>query len=155
MRGDNRINLSSDHLQIIKGKICPYCRKDSEYVDRAVVYGVSHGMIYLCRSCDAYVGVHKETDKALGRLANKELRFWKKEAHKYFDVIWKEKHEKRSQVYSYLAEHLKLPAEYCHIGMFSVDTCKKVVDWSKMILNDLRRLDLDFGIDVKRNHLER
>ena len=31
-------------------------------------------MIYICKPCDAYVGVHKGTDKALGRLANKELR---------------------------------------------------------------------------------
>ena len=29
----------------------------------------------------AYVGVHKGTDKPLGRLANAELRYWKKRAH--------------------------------------------------------------------------
>ena len=54
-----------------------------------------------------------------------------------------------------VANHLNIPVEYCHIGMFSVNTCIKVVDWSKMILNDLRRLDMDFGIDVKRQHYER
>jgi len=147
--------LNETQRAIMQGKICPYCKGKTQYVDSNVVYGISYGMIYLCKPCDAYCGVHKGTNNSLGRLANKELRHWKKEAHKYFDVIWKEGHEKRGGVYKHLANYLKLPVEYCHIGMFSVETCKKVVDWSKMILNDLRRLDMDFGVDVKRSHYER
>ena len=139
---------------MLQGKICPYCRGHTKYVNSRVIYGKSYGMIYLCKPCDAYVGVHKDTHHALGRVANAELRYWKKEAHKYFDVIWKEKHETRSNTYKHLAKHLNIPIQYCHIGMFSVETCKAVVEWSKMILNDLRRLDMDFGIDVKRKHLE-
>ncbi len=134
----------------------------AQNIARAIVaetngQGISpqNGDTYLCKPCDAYVGCHKESTKALGRLANKELRFWKKEAHKYFDIIWKEKHLTRKESYQHLSNHLKLPIYYTHIGMFSVDTCKKVVDWSKMILNDLRRLDMDFGVDVKRPHYER
>ena len=147
--------LTDRQLKIIKGKICPYCGSDTEYVDSSVIYGKSYGMIYLCKPCDAYCGVHKGTSDSLGRLANKELREWKKEAHKYFDMIWKEGHEKRGALYGHLSLILGIPPEYCHIGMFSVETCKRVVDWSKMILNDLRRLDMDFGIDVKRPHYER
>lgn len=147
--------LDETQTAIIQGKICPYCKGKTEYVDSSVIYGKSYGMIYLCSPCDAYCGVHWGTDKSLGRLANKELRKAKIEAHKYFDVIWKEGHEERGEVYKHLANHLKLPVEYCHIGMFSVKTCQKVVDWSKMILNDLRRLDMDFGQDVKRPHYER
>ena len=37
-------------------------------------YGVDYGMIYYCPQCGAYVGVHKGTDRAKGRLANAELR---------------------------------------------------------------------------------
>lgn len=148
--------MEKDKLdKIMSGKICPYCNNITEYVDSSIIYGKSYGMIYLCTPCNAYVGVHKNSDKALGRLANVELRYWKKEAHKYFDIIWKEKHEKRPALYKHLSRHLGLPSEYTHIGMFSIDTCKKVVDWSKMILNDLRRLDMDFGVDVKREHLNR
>lgn len=147
-------SLTETQIAIFQGKICPYCNNKTEYVDSSIIYGISYGMIYLCKPCDAYCGVHKGTNKSLGRLANKKLRYWKKEAHKYFDVIWKEKHEKRSELYKHLATHLDLPVEYCHIGMFSVNTCKKVIQWSKMILNDLRRLDIDFGIDVKREHLK-
>jgi len=142
-------------MPIMQGKTCPYCGSETEYIDSSFVYGKSFGMIYICKPCDAYCGTHKGTNIALGRLANKELRHWKKEAHKYFDVIWKEGHEKRREAYRQLAKHLNIPADYCHIGMFAVEDCKKVVDWSKMILNDLRRLDIDFGIEVKRLHYDR
>ena len=70
--------LDKFQTAIIHGKVCPYCRGKSEYVDSSVIYGKSYGMIYLCRTCDAYCGVHRSTDRALGRLANKELRFCKK-----------------------------------------------------------------------------
>lgn len=148
------MKLSKLQIDIITGKVCPYCKGKTEYVDSSCIYGKSFGMIYLCKPCDAYCGVHKGTNNSLGRLANKELRQWKKEAHKFFDLIWKEKHESRGEAYKQLAKHLNIPSEYCHIGMFSVKTCQEVVKWSKMILNDLRRLDMDFGIDVKRPHYE-
>lgn len=75
--------------ELLTGKICPYCGRSTEYVDSSVIYGRSYGMIYLCRDCRAYVGVHKGTDQALGRLANAELREAKKEAHFYFDQVAK------------------------------------------------------------------
>lgn len=68
---------------------CDYCGRRAEYVDSRIVYGMSRGKIYLCRNCMAYVGVHKGTDKPLGRLANAELRRWKKAAHHAFDPLWK------------------------------------------------------------------
>ena len=75
--------------QILTGLICPYCGGETAYIDSCRVYGRSYGMMYICRPCDAWVGVHKGTDKALGRLANKELREAKKEAHFWFDKIAK------------------------------------------------------------------
>jgi len=123
--------------EIMKGKVCPYCKGETEYVDSIKIYGVSYGMIYLCEPCNAYCGVHKGTDKALGRLANKELRYWKKEAHKFFDIIWKNEYLTRNQAYEYLAKHLNLPTEYCHIGMFSVKTCQEVVNWSKQMVEEI------------------
>ena len=82
--------LSSEELTN-KGLLCPYCLNLTEYVDSSIIYGKSYGMIYLCKRCDAYVGVHRGTAKSLGRLANKTLRHWKKEAHRYFDNIWMRK----------------------------------------------------------------
>lgn len=146
--------LNELQIDMIMGKVCPYCKGKSEFVDSSVIYGTSYGMIYLCRKCVAYCGVHKGTRNSLGRLANSELRFWKKEAHKYFDMVWKTEGMDRSELYKMLSESLSIPPEYCHIGMFSIITCKQVVVWSKTLLNDLRRLDLDMGVAVQRPHYD-
>lgn len=115
---------------------CPYCKAKAEFVDSAEIYGRSYGMIYLCRPCDAYVGVHKGTEKPLGRLANAELREWKIKAHAAFDPLWKRKMIRdncRKQVargkgYKWLAGQLEINCSDCHIGMFDVKMCKKVID---------------------------
>jgi len=103
-------------------------------VNSNVVYGRSYGMIYLCRPCDAYVGVHKGTDKPLGRLADKELRYWKMAAHEAFDPIWQSKAMKRNEAYKWLAGCMGLKPKETHIGMFDVQQCKKVIK----ICNDER-----------------
>lgn len=140
-----QLEITELHKKVFTGKICPYCGGKPEYVDSRVIYGQSFGMIYLCSKCDAYVGVHKGTDNPLGRLANKELRHWKKEAHLYFDKVWKLKIMTRGEAYTYLSGWLEVPRDYTHIGMFSIETCKQVVICAKQILNDNRRCDLDFG----------
>lgn len=119
---------------IMSGKICPYCQKTTQYVDSSCVYGASYGMVYICRPCDAYVGVHKGTDKSLGRLANKELRHWKKQAHAYFDALWQKKirkgfskKEARSSAYKWLSEQMRLDIDSTHIGMMDVEQCHRVV----------------------------
>jgi len=92
-------------------------------------------MIYLCRPCDAYVGVHRGTDKPKGRLANKQLRYWKIAAHEAFDPIWQTKLMKRNEAYKWLAECMGLDQKKTHIGMFDVEQCKQVIK----ICNDERR----------------
>lgn len=115
---------------------CPYCHSDASLnVDSSVVYRKDYGPIYLCDSypsCDSYVGCHPGSVKPLGRLANRELRFWKKEAHAHFDKLWKEEiFEKRTLAYTWLSIELGIPKKEAHIGMFDVDICKKVVEISK------------------------
>ncbi|OOG19164.1 hypothetical protein BWD42_04240 [Sphingobacterium sp. CZ-UAM] len=129
--------LQGNLLDGIKsGKVCPYCHMSTELVDSSLIYGTSYGMIYLCAKCRAWVGVHKGTDVALGRLANDELREWKKLAHGYFDPLWKRKIEKencskkeaRGAAYKWLSSKMSLSPEDTHIGLFDVDQCKKVVE---------------------------
>lgn len=120
--------LSPEQKKIMEGKICPYCKQKTEYIDSIEVYGVSYGMIYICRKDDAYVGVHKDSPKkALGRLANKELRDWKVKAHAAFDPLWKSNYMNRHEAYAWLAKQLNIPREYCHIGMMGVESCKALV----------------------------
>lgn len=141
-------------MLILQGKECPYCGGATEFTDSSIIYGKSYGMIYLCKPCRAYVGVHKGTEVALGRLANAELREAKKEAHRYFDVIWKEGRLKRNEAYKHLSEYLGTSPEYTHIGMFDVEHCKLTSEWAKQKLNDLKRLDADFGVETQRPYYD-
>lgn len=109
---------------------CDYCGRRAEYVDSKIIYGKSYGMIYLCRNCMAYVGVHKGTSTPLGRLANAELRHWKMHAHAVFDPLWQYGRFKgrRNAAYAWLSQQMGLPIQRTHIGMFDVQQCKQVVE---------------------------
>ena len=107
--------------------ICPYCGKQSVCIDSAEVYGRSYGWMWICRPCDAYVGCHKPGKQPLGRLANKELREAKKEAHAAFDPLFRY-NGKRKEGYRWLAQQLGMTKAECHIGMFDVAECRAVVE---------------------------
>lgn len=121
------MNLTERHRKIIMAEICPYCDQKPKYVDSAEVYGKSYGMIYLCKPCGAWVGVHKGTRNPLGRLANKNLREWKIKAHDAFDPLWKNGFMSRKGAYVWLSNQLSIPYELSHIGYFGVQTCQRVV----------------------------
>lgn len=71
------MNLKDDLLVLI-GWSCPYCGAPTQFVDDSEIYGRSFGgKCYICRPCQAWVGCHKDSDKALGRIANKTLRLLK------------------------------------------------------------------------------
>lgn len=118
------------------GKKCPYCGADIELKDSSVIYGRSYGLVYVCSNypnCDAYVGTHKGTTHPLGSMANAELRKWRKEAHMYFDTIWKCWKEEgvkqaRSKAYKWLAEALGTPDKEVHIAWMGVTECQKVIE---------------------------
>lgn len=139
----------SDDL-IYAGKLCPYCSRETVCVDSEEVYGKSFGMVYLCRPCKAWVGVHKGTDNALGRIANAELRDYKKEAHFYFDQLWKEKmtsgltkNKARSKAYDWLSNELEIPKAQTHVGWFDIDMCKKVIEICKPYAIKLNNIEYD------------
>jgi len=130
---------------ILTGEICPYCNKKPEFVDGKEIYGKhsDYGMFWLCRRCDAYVGVHKGTDQPLGRLANTTLRALKKEAHMYFDNLWKvllkpgiTKNVARSEAYKWLSDVMKVPMPEAHIGMFNEEQCRLVIYYSQLKLQE-------------------
>lgn len=123
------------NMEILNGAVCPYCGRPSELIDSAEIYnGVSYGMAYICRPCDAYVGCHKGTIKAFGRLADAELRHYKHLAHGIFDMIWKNHFMDRHNAYTWLSKQLGSERELTHMGMFDVEECKKVIEISKNYL---------------------
>lgn len=126
------IEITDDNrLEILTGKICPYCGDDTMLVEGTEIYGsINKRFFYICWLCDAYVGTHKSRyTVALGRLANAELRQWKQEAHAWFDPIWQRKgtNEARSKYYGWLSSKMGIPKPFAHIEMFDVEQCKQVV----------------------------
>jgi hypothetical protein len=136
--------------QINDGLICPYCYSGTEYVDSSIVYGKSYGMIFICKPCEAWVGVHKGTNQSLGRLANSELREAKKQAHQYFDQIartnlinkiWKKfipNVSNRKKAYMWLSTQTGIREKWCHIGMMDVEQCQKVIEVCQGAMNNLK-----------------
>ena len=119
--------------------ICPYCEQQAKLVDSQIIYGRSYGMAWLCKPCDAWVGCHKnsKTHAPLGRIANAELRDWKKKAHAVFDPLWQRKMRRgkctKGAAYGWLAKQLEIAVKDCHIGMFNIEKCKKTVEACKGI----------------------
>lgn len=129
-----KMTLKDDAL-ILLGWSCPYCGRPTRLVDSSVVYGRSYGCkCYYCEPCQAWVGCHKGTDKALGRIADKYLRELKRQAHESFDRIWNEGYTKRNEAYRLLSEALGLPVEQTHIGMFDEDLCRRTISLSKIMI---------------------
>lgn len=142
------MQLGNLKAQIMTGKVCPYCFKPTEFIDSKKIYGKSYGMVYYCRPDHAWVGVHKGTAKALGRLANSDLREAKKDAHYWFDGIartglinsvWPKRIRKkpREKAYIWLSIQMKLERDECHIGMFDEEQCAQVVEICKKALDKL------------------
>ena len=139
------MELTPFHKDVIHAKVCPYCKSSTKIISETEVYGREYKgrKLIACINfpkCDSYVGTHDD-GTALGRLANKNLRNRKKQAHFWFDKIWQEKYLERGELYQELSEFLDLPPEYTHVGMFSETTCIKTENWAKKYYNELSNIN--------------
>lgn len=124
---------------------CPYCGAEVELKEAQFIYpnnwkSKNWGKMWVCSNypeCDSYVGCHKGTTIPLGRLANAKLRTLKKEAHKQFDPIWKSGLMSRGGAYRWLADMLRIDLKDCHIGMFDIGLCRKVIWLCRQQDNDI------------------
>lgn len=117
-------------------KKCPYCGANVVLRDSHFVYhnNKNYGKMWVCSNfpqCDSYVGCHPGTDIPLGRLADSVLRREKHKAHDAFDTLWKSGLMTRKEAYIWLSAMLHIPQEECHIGMFDVKMCRRVVEICK------------------------
>ncbi len=109
--------------------ICPYCNKEAKYGPNEEWYGRRFGksyMCYYCKDCDAYVGTHQNTTKALGTMANKELRNMRMKCHALFDPLWKQGNMKRSMAYKMISDEM---GKQVHIGESDLETCKRILEY--------------------------
>lgn len=105
---------------------CNICQGKVVYISNARVYG--SGYCYYCTGCGAYVGTHKPwPDKALGILADGEMREWKMKCHGVFDPFWKRKGKRKTRgaLYGRLAEQMGIPVDDCHFGYFDLAELEK------------------------------
>lgn len=120
-------------MNAVENLICPYCNKESEWVENKAVYGKNYGksyMMYLCKPCNAYVGCHENTRKPLGIMVNAEGREWKKKAHELFDPLWKSGKMSRGKAYELLKSHF---GKDIHIGESDIKTCKEIIKYLERI----------------------
>ncbi|MCM1075773.1 MAG: DUF3268 family zinc-finger domain-containing protein [Bacteroides sp.] len=124
---------------VLLGWSCPYCGNPTKLVSSSEIYGQSYGgKCYYCEPCQAWVGCHKNSDRALGRVANKQLRKLKHQAHEAFDPIWKDRGIPRGEAYKMLSLAFGLPIEQTHIGMFDEELCRKTIAFSNKILTIIK-----------------
>lgn len=114
--------------------LCDYCGKQAKLVQGDVIYPHRPDLYELwfwsCEPCQAYVGTHKQSKVhfPLGRLANHALRRAKNRAHAAFDPLWKDGPTKRKEAYEWLSNGLGIDFKDCHIGMFNIEQCDRVVE---------------------------
>lgn len=113
-------------------KICNLCEGRVEFISNARIYGKQYGSgyCYHCTKCGAYVGTHKPWPrKAMGILADAEMRSWKMKCHRLFDSFWqgngKGVQKRRQQQYRRLADEMGIPMEDCHFGYFDLDRLRQ------------------------------
>lgn len=109
---------------------CHYCGQYAYLVD------TPYGPIYKCDRCQAWVGCHKGTTVPLGTVATARLRYLRMEAHDAFDPLWYAKMRKegcgkgraRKAGYDWLAKHMGIEPDECHIALFDEEQCLKAID---------------------------
>jgi hypothetical protein len=116
--------------------LCPYCRRRSELMDSAAVYGEgrSYGPMWVCARCEAWVGCHKNSSDyaPLGRLANGPLRKLKMRVHDLLDPWWRDQTVgttffRRKAMYALLAEEMRIPKRECHVADFDDAKCEHAI----------------------------
>lgn len=79
----------------------------------------------------------------MGKLAKRELRQARIDAHRWFDAIWKQTELTRGQAYAWLAKQLGLSKQRCHIGNFDEEQCRRVVTACREWESQRRRAVVD------------
>lgn len=122
---------------------CPYCGRAAVLKPAAYVYGdrAMDEYIYACAgypACDSYVGVHRETLKPKGTLANGDLRNLRIRAHKLLSQLWLNGIMTKKQAYRWIGYKFALTEDQAHIGSFSKYMCGQLMDECRKALENNR-----------------
>lgn len=134
-------SLTNFEKNILKGEICPYCICHTKLVTDKEIYGNqslgSKFYIQCVKNTDHYVGTFSN-GKSLGRLADAQLRKFKREGHDIFDQLWQGENKifnTRDQAYTWLSKKMKISKDLTHFAMFNDDQCIQCI---KIVNNFLK-----------------
>jgi ssDNA-binding Zn-finger/Zn-ribbon topoisomerase 1 len=108
---------------------CPDCGGKMKLKDSR--YGLFYGCVNF-PACRATHGAHPD-GRPLGIPATKEVKLARIEAHAAFDLLWRRDIHgrgggmRRKDAYQWLRSAMELPADECHIGLFDLSQCQRVV----------------------------
>lgn len=109
---------------------CHCCAGPVKLTNNSEIYnGHSFGdwpYVYRCTQCQAYVGLHPDTDLPLGLMAGRETIAARKEAKALFQRLVLCKHNRdRGAGYAWLAGAMGIPPSVCHFAMFDQDKAER------------------------------
>jgi len=118
---------------------CTTCGRNSTLwsTSERLYRGRDYGPSWVCSgfpACQSWVGCHPDTDIPLGTIAGPELRAARMRAHAAFDPLWKAKFSRgysksaaRGAGYRWLADALGIKVDDCHMALFDVQACERVI----------------------------
>ena len=112
----------------------PLARRDLKCADCGALMDIRTSKkfkapFYGCSTFPACRGTHGAfpDGRPLGKPANKEAKKARVQAHKVFDLIWREKHKPRAAAYTWMRKRMGLSKEEAHIGLFDRLQCEALI----------------------------
>jgi ssDNA-binding Zn-finger/Zn-ribbon topoisomerase 1 len=124
-QGQHEAHETDDVPEVDVELTCPACKRPMR-LRRHELYGLFWG-------CDTYVacgtkhGAHAD-GRPLGTPADQETKEWRVKAHDAFDPLWKTGKLTRSDAYEWLCQVMGKTKEEGHIGHFTVEECKGLIE---------------------------
>lgn len=141
-----------------KPQICPFCGRSVKRVHSSQVFynnnGNNDGFYYVCSGwpiCSAYTKEDPILKKPTSTMADKKTRLKRQEAHYWFDQLHKGYGMTKSEAYEWLADELQIRRANCHIGLFDIKMCNKVISVVKEeIKSPIRTKSFNQHINIYR-----
>lgn len=109
---------------------CRYCAGEVIFTTNDYLYGRRYGKhpyLYICKNCEASVGVHPNSATPLGTLADAQLKTLRHDAKTLFFQYTRFRGMSRSQAYKYLRTRYDLTSNEAHFGMMEAPILKRII----------------------------
>ena len=125
--------LHEKQIRYYNGAYCSYCDKPTDFVDSIKVYQESHGYIYYCKDCQAWVNCIN-VDQALGSLADKNLRNLRRQVQQLLQPMIDRKvsygYDRKKvhvKVREWISKILSCAIEEAHVAMMTDEQCHRMI----------------------------